>query len=82
MIFGFDYSVGGGAFAGDVAVREISLGLVGRRGRGMYRSTSSPFSFSIFGGRWVVLGWCGCGWDFDVLGRGVWCKRVLCVVIA
>lgn len=57
MVFGFDDAVGGGAFAGDVPVVErwgirTSNGWEKqKRGWGeegeVYKSTSSPFSFSM-----------------------------------
>lgn len=57
VIFGFDDPVGGGAFAGDVPVgrRGLLEQVRGNRGRGDYKSTSSPFSFSMM--ELVEVGW-------------------------
>ena len=79
MVFGFYDAVGGGTFAGDVAVTGEGGGVSGcgkREGRGgkgrggeRYRSTSSPFSFSILKG-WVGSGG-GLGWLLLWLWMGV-----------
>ena len=66
MVFGFDDAVCGGAFAGDVAGRGLIWGGQKRgnlrgRGRRRYRSTSSPFSFSILGVREEDRRGCCCG---------------------